>query len=159
MGGGRTAADPSVASLPVLAMAGYQYSLDYAKERPQGRKPSSKDPNSDPVMLIEHADVRRMLLAQKAYAEGAWSLCLFASCMNISARILPEVTPAGIIKLIIKAKNFIFHSGDGDMPEPQSPFSEVCNGIPQPPPSFKPASSAKNRDRSRVEPDAGVTVR
>lgn len=62
-----------------LAMCGYQYSLEYAKERPQGRKPSSKDPMAEPVMLIEHADVRRMLLAQKAYAEGAWSLCLFAS--------------------------------------------------------------------------------
>lgn len=62
-----------------LAMCGYQYSLDYARERPQGRKPSSKDPLSEPVMLIEHADIRRMLLAQKAYAEGAWSLCLYAS--------------------------------------------------------------------------------
>ncbi len=62
-----------------LALCGYQYSLDYAKERPQGRKPTSKDPLAPPVMLVEHADVRRMLLAQKAYAEGAWSLCLFAS--------------------------------------------------------------------------------
>ncbi|MEY2908329.1 MAG: hypothetical protein RLZZ602_852 [Pseudomonadota bacterium] len=62
-----------------LALTGYQYSLDYARERPQGRKPSSKDPLAAPVMLIEHADIRRMLLAQKAYAEGAWSLCLFAS--------------------------------------------------------------------------------
>ena len=62
-----------------LAMCGYQYSLNYARERPQGRKPSSKDPLADPVMLIEHADIRRMLLAQKAYAEGAWSLCLYAS--------------------------------------------------------------------------------
>ncbi len=64
-----------------LALCGYQYSLDYARERPQGRKPSSKDPLADPVMLIEHADVRRMLLAQKAYAEGAWSLCLYASSL------------------------------------------------------------------------------
>ena len=75
-----------------LAMAGYQYSLDYAKERPQGRKPSSKDPNSDPVMLIEHADVRRMLLAQKAYAEGAWSLCLFASQLVDDWKTHPDET-------------------------------------------------------------------
>ncbi len=66
-------------SAATLALCGYQYSLDYARERPQGRKPSCKDPLSPPVMLIEHADIRRMLLAQKAYAEGAWSLCLFAS--------------------------------------------------------------------------------
>ncbi|MFQ3201304.1 MAG: alkylation response protein AidB-like acyl-CoA dehydrogenase [Zhongshania sp.] len=60
-----------------LALTGYQYSLYYAKERPQGRLPSSKDPLSAPVNIIEHADVRRMLLAQKAYSEGAMALCLF----------------------------------------------------------------------------------
>lgn len=58
----------------MTALTGYEYSLDYAKERPQGRKPSSKDPLSPPVNIIEHADVRRMLLAQKAYAEGAHAL-------------------------------------------------------------------------------------
>jgi butyryl-CoA dehydrogenase len=63
----------------IIALAGYQYSLDYAKERPQGRLPSSKDPNSAPVNIIEHADVRRMLLAQKAYAEGAYALCLYGT--------------------------------------------------------------------------------
>jgi butyryl-CoA dehydrogenase len=62
-----------------LALGGYQYSLDYAKERPQGRLPSNKDPLSPPVNIIEHADIRRMLLAQKAYAEGAYSLCLLGS--------------------------------------------------------------------------------
>ena len=73
-----------------LAMTGYQYSLDYAKERPQGRKPSSKDPLGPPVMLIEHADVRRMLLAQKAYAEGAWCLCLYASQLIDDWKTHPE---------------------------------------------------------------------
>ncbi|TVP55316.1 MAG: acyl-CoA dehydrogenase, partial [Halomonadaceae bacterium] len=51
----------------------------YAKERLQGRHPSSKDPSSAPVAIIEHADVRRMLLAQKAYVEGATGLCLFGA--------------------------------------------------------------------------------
>jgi butyryl-CoA dehydrogenase len=63
----------------ITALAGYQYSLDYARERPQGRLPSSKDPLSPPVNIIEHADVRRMLLAQKAYAEGAYTLCLMGT--------------------------------------------------------------------------------
>ena len=63
----------------ILAMAGYQYSLDYARERPQGRLPSGKDPLAAPVNIIEHADVRRMLLAQKAYAEGAYALCLLGT--------------------------------------------------------------------------------
>lgn len=64
------------------ALTGFQYSLDYAKERPQGRLPSCKDPLSPPVNIIEHADVRRMLLAQKAYAEGAYALCLYGAQLS-----------------------------------------------------------------------------
>ncbi len=63
----------------IMALCGYQYSLTYAKERPQGRLPSNKDPLAPPVNIIEHADVRRMLLAQKAYAEGAYALCLLGT--------------------------------------------------------------------------------
>jgi hypothetical protein len=59
--------------------AGYRYSLDYARNRPQGRLPEAKDPVSKPVMIVEHADVRRMLLAQKSYVEGALALCLYAA--------------------------------------------------------------------------------
>jgi len=66
-------------SAAVIALAGYQYSLAYAKERPQGRLPSCKDPLSPMVNIVEHADVRRMLLAQKAYAEGAYALVLYGS--------------------------------------------------------------------------------
>lgn len=61
----------------LTALTGYQYSLNYAKERPQGRLLSSKDPLSTPVNIIEHPDVRRMLLTQKAYSEGAYALCLY----------------------------------------------------------------------------------
>ena len=64
-----------------LGYQGYRYSLDYARERPQGRLPSSTDPASKQVNIIEHADVRRMLLAQKAYAEGALAMCLYASSL------------------------------------------------------------------------------
>ncbi|MBT5293097.1 MAG: acyl-CoA dehydrogenase [Cellvibrionales bacterium] len=63
----------------INALAGYQYSLDYAKERPQGRLPSCKDPLTPQVNIIEHADVKRMLLAQKAYAEGGFALCMFGA--------------------------------------------------------------------------------
>ncbi|MCG6656980.1 acyl-CoA dehydrogenase [Halomonas campisalis] len=64
-----------------LGYQGYRYSLDYAQQRPQGRLPSSKDPASPQVPIVAHADVRRMLLAQKAYVEGALSLCLYASSL------------------------------------------------------------------------------
>ncbi|GAA6134370.1 acyl-CoA dehydrogenase [Oceaniserpentilla sp. 4NH20-0058] len=63
----------------VTALTGFQYSLDYAKERPQGRLLSNKDPLSPAVSIIDHPDVRRMLLAQKAYSEGAYALCLLGS--------------------------------------------------------------------------------
>ena len=46
--------------------AGYMCSLDYARQRSQGRLPDAKDADQSPVLLIEHADVKRMLLAQKS---------------------------------------------------------------------------------------------
>ncbi|WP_404941933.1 acyl-CoA dehydrogenase [Pseudomonas danubii] len=63
----------------MLGYAGYLYSLEYARERPQGRLPDSKDPTTAPVAIIQHADVRRMLLTQKAYVEGAFDLGLYAA--------------------------------------------------------------------------------
>lgn len=63
----------------MIGYRGYLESLDYAKNRPQGRKPSSKDSSSKPLNIVEHADVKRMLLAQKSYVEGSLALCLFAS--------------------------------------------------------------------------------
>ena len=61
-----------------IAWRGFSESLGYARERPQGRLPSNKDPLSPQVKLVEHADVRRLLLAQKTYAEGSLALCLYA---------------------------------------------------------------------------------
>ncbi|PWD41832.1 acyl-CoA dehydrogenase [Gordonia paraffinivorans] len=62
-----------------LGYAGYQASLEYAKVRTQGRPVDQKDPSTKPVPIIEHADVRRMLLAQKAYVEGALAFGLYCS--------------------------------------------------------------------------------
>ncbi|ACY96810.1 acyl-CoA dehydrogenase [Thermomonospora curvata] len=64
-----------------LGYTGYLHSLEYAKVRLQGRPPAAKDPALPPVPLIEHADVRRMLLAQKAYVEGALALGLYCSLL------------------------------------------------------------------------------
>ncbi|MCY7364724.1 MAG: acyl-CoA dehydrogenase [Frankiaceae bacterium] len=57
-----------------LGYTGYLHSLDYAKGRPQGRPVSAKDPASPQVPIVQHADVKRMLLAQKSYVEGALAL-------------------------------------------------------------------------------------
>ena len=59
-----------------IASAAYYASLEYAKERPQGRKITSKDPLSPQIPIIEHADVKRMLLFQKAIVEGSLSLLM-----------------------------------------------------------------------------------
>jgi alkylation response protein AidB-like acyl-CoA dehydrogenase len=63
----------------LLGYTGYLHALDYARGRPQGRHPGSKDPTSPQVPIIEHADVRRMLLAQKSYVEGGLALCLYCA--------------------------------------------------------------------------------
>jgi butyryl-CoA dehydrogenase len=60
-----------------LGYTGYLKSVDYARTRPQGRPVTAKDPAAPQVPIIEHADVKRMLLAQKAYAEGALALILY----------------------------------------------------------------------------------
>jgi butyryl-CoA dehydrogenase len=57
-----------------IAMAAYLAALDYANERPQGRLASEKDPLKPPTLIINHPDVQRMLLTQKAIVEGALSL-------------------------------------------------------------------------------------
>jgi len=67
----------------MLGMAGYYASLDYAKNRPQGRPMGAggKDAAQPQVRIIEHADVKRMLLAQKAYCEGALALELYCAVL------------------------------------------------------------------------------
>jgi alkylation response protein AidB-like acyl-CoA dehydrogenase len=68
-------------SATMLGLAGYYASLDYAKNRPQGRPQGAagKDPSAPQVRIIEHADVKRMLLAQKSYGEGALALELYCA--------------------------------------------------------------------------------
>jgi hypothetical protein len=61
-----------------LGYRGYLQALDYARARVQGRPERARDPLAPPVPIIQHADVRRMLLTQKAYVEGALALCLYA---------------------------------------------------------------------------------
>ncbi|MFA0810613.1 acyl-CoA dehydrogenase [Microbulbifer epialgicus] len=69
------------AGASVLGYQGYIYSLNYAKERPQGRLPSNRDPGSKQIPIIQHADVRRMLLMQKAYSEGGLGLSIYATSL------------------------------------------------------------------------------
>jgi butyryl-CoA dehydrogenase len=62
----------------MLGWAGYEAALSYARTRPQGRRAGMRK-DAPQVPIIEHADVRRMLLAQKAYCEGALALMLYCA--------------------------------------------------------------------------------
>jgi butyryl-CoA dehydrogenase len=59
-----------------VSSAAYYYALNYANERPQGRHIANKDPLQEQTLIINHADVRRMLMLQKAFVEGAISLVI-----------------------------------------------------------------------------------
>lgn len=65
-------------SAAALAYRGYLLSRDYARERLQGR-PLNEKKAARPVPILRHPDVRRMILAQKAIAEGSMALCLYSS--------------------------------------------------------------------------------
>lgn len=71
-----------------LGYQGYNYSLLYAKQRKQGRtaRPAKVQPRGAQVEIIEHADVRRMLLAQKAYAEASLAMTFYASVLFEDSR-------------------------------------------------------------------------
>jgi len=63
----------------MLGYTGYLHALDYARERPQGRHPMAKDPAQPQIPIIQHTDVKRMLLAQKSYVEGGLALNLYCA--------------------------------------------------------------------------------
>ncbi len=75
-------------SAAAIASAAYYASLQYTRERPQGRRLSAKDPALPPVPIIEHPDVKRMLLFQRAVVEGSLSLLLHCSLLADRGRVL-----------------------------------------------------------------------
>jgi alkylation response protein AidB-like acyl-CoA dehydrogenase len=94
------------AGATALGYTAYLKSLAYARTRQQGRPLGDKDPAAPPVPIIEHPDVRRMLLAQKSYVEGAMALILYcarlvddehtagtAEAREDAARLLDILTP------------------------------------------------------------------
>ncbi len=79
MNGARIAVGRGAAA---ISMAAYQSSLSYARERPQGRSLTNtgkKDVSQEQTLIINHPDVKRMLLLQKVVAEGSLSLIFLSS--------------------------------------------------------------------------------
>ncbi|WP_024800665.1 acyl-CoA dehydrogenase [Nocardia sp. BMG51109] len=64
-----------------LGYTGYLKSLDYARDRPQGRAVTTEGQATPQIPIVRHPDVRRMLLAQKSYAEGALALQLYCGTL------------------------------------------------------------------------------
>ncbi|WP_313043792.1 acyl-CoA dehydrogenase [Acinetobacter sp.] len=85
----------------MIGYRGYLESLEYAKNRPQGRLVSDKNPAAKPVNIIQHTDVKRMLLAQKSYVEGALALCLFAARLIDEHQAANNEDSALLLDLII----------------------------------------------------------
>ena len=86
----------------MLGFAGYEASLSYARQRPQGRPVTArgKDATRQQVPIIEHADVKRMLLAQKAYSEGALALLLYCARLVDEQRTGSEESAAEATQLL-----------------------------------------------------------
>ena len=78
----------------MAALGGYLYSADYARTRLQGRPAERKDPASPQVPIIGHADVRRMLFAQKAAVEGGQALCLYCATLVDALATAPDAEAA-----------------------------------------------------------------
>jgi len=74
----------------MLGYTGYLHALDYARNRPQGRHPGNKNAAASQVPIIEHADVKRMLLAQKSYVEAALALNLYCARLVDDQKSAPE---------------------------------------------------------------------
>ena len=73
-----------------LSWAGFRHALAYARDRPQGRPIAERDPSAPPVPIVQHADVRRMLLEQKSLSEGPLALVLYASVLVDRQRVAEE---------------------------------------------------------------------
>ena len=83
-----------------LGYTAYLHSLDYARHRPQGHTLGSRSSKQQPI--IEHADVRRMLLAQKSYAEGALGLNLYCALLVDQARVTADQSERAALEQLLE---------------------------------------------------------
>jgi butyryl-CoA dehydrogenase len=84
-----------------LGYVGYLKSVEYARTRTQGRPLGTRDPSAASVPIIDHPDVRRMLLAQKSYVEGALALGLYCSRLVDEQRTADDATVSAAASLLL----------------------------------------------------------
>ena len=86
----------------MAGLGGYLFSLNYARERLQGRHPQDKNPASPQVPIIEHADIRRMLLAQKAAVEGGMALTTYCAHLTDLEKVEPDAERRAGLHLLLE---------------------------------------------------------
>ncbi|MCP3787984.1 acyl-CoA dehydrogenase [Micromonospora sp. A3M-1-15] len=89
------------AGATALGYTGYLKSVAYARQRPQGRPVADKDPTAPQVPIVAHPDVRRMLLAQKSYVEGALALILYCGRLLDEEKTAPAEADRGRAHLLL----------------------------------------------------------
>ena len=86
----------------MAGLGGYLFSLNYARERLQGRHPQDKNPASPQVPIIEHADIRRMLLAQKTAVEGAMALTAYCAHLTDLEKVESDAEKRAGLHLLLE---------------------------------------------------------
>lgn len=86
----------------MAGLGGYLYSLDYAQTRQQGRPVGAKDPSAPQIPIIEHADVRRMLMAQKAWVEGGLALIQYCASLQDRQAVSEQLESRQALELLLE---------------------------------------------------------
>ncbi|MEE4137110.1 MAG: acyl-CoA dehydrogenase [Desulforhopalus sp.] len=95
------------------ASSAYLYALNYARERVQGKNLlQGKDPNAPSVPIIQHPDIRRILLTIKSYVEGMRSILYYVAYMEDCATVTDDPAAKakhhGLIDILIPvAKGYV----------------------------------------------------
>ena len=84
------------------ALGAYLYAVDYARSRLQGRLPGNKDPKAPQVPIVEHADVKRMLMQQKSSVEGALALILHCAMLVDRQRVTDDAAEKARIEMLLQ---------------------------------------------------------
>ena len=88
-------------SAVMSGLGGYLYSLDYARNRPQGRPLVTRNPEDPQVMISEHADIKRMLMTQKAFIEGAQTLIYYSAQLIDQKKLATDSAALARIDLLL----------------------------------------------------------
>jgi hypothetical protein len=88
-------------SAVMTGLGGYLYSLDYARNRPQGRPLVNRNPEDPQVMISEHADIKRMLMTQKAFIEGAQTLIYYSAQLIDQKKLLTDSAATARLDLLL----------------------------------------------------------